>query len=322
MDKIIHINGGIGEVIAATGAVELYAKNETEKGNKVFIMTAYPGIFYEPKYITAIYNIAMLGLYKDKISKMEYIAPEPYNDYSYYLEEKHLAQVFNKLLNGKNEYVEPKLTLSKAEKEEAKKYCEELRNKTGKRIILFQPWGNTGGKFCKKPGCKLHKLGSYIEDDTYRSLELEFAKTLCSALQNDYGVILVKIPEQEGFPDCELLERDWQGKKVPYNLRRVINLIPYVDGIVCCDSFLHHASASLGSPVPTIVLWAGTNEKNLRYSNQVNIKSKNDCEYEPNRILRNFSHQYYVNKNKGCNKFEAETIEAILKALEEKKDKN
>jgi ADP-heptose:LPS heptosyltransferase len=120
--------------------------------------------------------------------------------------------------------------------------------------------------------------------------------------------MVVKTDDQMGFKDAKTFQNT--------DIRKVCALIPYVDGIICCDSFLHHASAALGSPVPTIALWAGTSEKNLGYPNQTNIHSWKETEVEPNRIPHD--HDYYVHKNKGSNEFKLEEIEKIIEALKSK----
>ena len=300
MDKYIKIDGGFGRCIAATGAIKEYAKNSKDK---VFVVTSFPQVFSGIEEIARVYPQDTPYLYEEHISKGEFFEPEPYNNVSYYAEEKHLATVFNKLLNGKDEYIEPLLVMTDNELESAKQFVEEV-HKTGKKIVLYQPWGSSGGKpinNAPEPGI--------AQDESYRSFGTEFAKKLCSRLQTEnYEVYVVKTGDQLGFKDAKTFQN--------MDVRKICALIPYVDAIICCDSFLHHASAALGSPVPTIVLWAGTNEKNLSYPNQINIKSWKKTENEPNRIPHD--HDYYVHKNKGSNEFKLETIDTILEALKGK----
>lgn len=304
MDKYIKIDGGFGRCIAATGAVELFAKNELEKGNKTFIVTSFPQVFNGLDFVERVYPIGTPYLYEEHIKLGDFFEPEPYNDVSYYKEEKHLAQVFNKLINGLDEYVEPKITFTDNELEGAKQFADSV-HKTGKKIILYQPWGSSGGKIIKSenPSEELKVL----QDESYRSFGTEFAKKLCSKLiEENCEVFVVKTDDQMGFKDAKTFQNG--------DIRKITALIPYVDGIICCDSFLHHASAALKSPVPTIVLWAGTNEKNLGYPNQVNISSWKKTEQEPNRIPHD--HDYYVHKNKGSNEFKFEIIDEIIKNIE------
>jgi len=147
MDKFLKIDGGIGRCIAATGVIENYAKNELEKGNKTFIVTSFPKVFNGLEGIERIYPIVVISenkviappyLYEDYISKGEFIEPEPYNDFSYYKDDKHLVTVFNKLLNGKLEYISPKLILTDNELLEAKTFIENEKTKTGKKFLLYQ----------------------------------------------------------------------------------------------------------------------------------------------------------------------------------------
>lgn len=327
MDKSIRIDGGIGRVIAATGAIQAFCKKENELGNKVFVLTSFPQTLKNLEGIERIYPLQVVSdnkviappfVYEDIIRKTIYLEPEPYNDFSYYSEEKHLAQVFNKLLNGVDEYIEPIMNFSEEEKESAKAFAEKIRKDSGKKLLLFQPWGSSGGKVipCNDPNCKNHEEHlKILPDDSYRSFGVEFAKRLTDKLLEEYFVILVKNGDQAVLKGTQMLADSINGQTVPLDVRKLIALIPYVDGIVCCDSFLHHASAALGSPTKTIVLFAGTSAKNLGYPNQVNFSSWKKTEQEPNRIPHD--HDYYVNKNKSSNEFKLELIDEILKTLKE-----
>ena len=332
----VKIDGGIGRCIAATGAIEEFAKRKSEEGDSVGIVTSFPQIFEGLDYIDRVYNINMQYVYEDYISKGEFLEPEPYNSSKYYKDEKHLAQVFNFLLNGKDEFIRPKMVLTENEVVSARAFIESERKSHGKKIVLIQPWGSSGGKLVQIPtqnnstqvnqgnpvqpnqvtspqnafGVPQQEFKVMI-DESYRSFGTEFGERLNKRLLDEgYQTYIVKTPDQVGFT----------GAKTFNNLspRQIICLIPFADGAIACDSFLHHASAALGSPVPTIVLWAGTNEKNLGYSDQTNIHSWKKTLFEPNRIPHN--HEYYVNKNKGSNEFKLEMIDEIVSALKKKKE--
>ena len=133
MEKFVKIDGGIGRVIAATGAVEQYAKESKEAIN---IVSSYPQIFYGLEGINRVYNIGMPYLYEDYIAKGEFIEPEPYNHHKYYKDEKHLAEVFNYLLNNSDELPEPKIILTQNELDEAKAFIEDLKQKEKKKVLL------------------------------------------------------------------------------------------------------------------------------------------------------------------------------------------
>ena len=303
VEYFVRIDGGIGRCIAATGVVEKFAK-ERKENDSVSVVTSFPYIF-EGLELDRVYPIGTPFVYEDHIVKGEYLEPEPYNDSGYYKDERHISAVFNKLLSGECEFVQPRLALSEKELAEAKLFVEHEEKTRGKKIVLIQPWGSGGGKL--KPGTKTEDA-EVLPDESYRSFGVEFTKKLCeSLLEEGYIPFFVKSNDQIGMKDCMTFDSN----ALP--VRQVIALIPFVSGVIACDSFLHHASAALGTPVPTIVLWAGTSEKNLGYDNQHNIKSWKRTLQEPNRIPHD--HAYYVNKNKDSNNYKVETIVEIVEVL-------
>jgi len=288
--KFVKIDGGIGRCIASIGAL-LKCKRDLS------IVTGFPSIF--DGIVDRPYPIGTHYLYEDHIKQGDFSEPEPYNHYKFYSEGKHLAQVYNFLLNGVDEYVAPKIILSPSEEEFAKQYidgikhgsvqktcdCEKCKNlpkkrkiKKKKKVMLFQPYAKSGG--------------TRIPDETFRSLTEETISKFVDTFSKDHTILMVRAPNQATVSDT-----------IPFthqDIRRIIAVIPRVDVVVCCDSFVHHAVAALGNPVKTIVLWGGTSEKNFGYKGHTHLRVK-DIEVEPNRVPHN--HSYYVNKNKGCNDF-------------------
>lgn len=304
-DIYVKVDGGIGRVIAATGAVDNFAKIKEKEGIKVNVVSSFPQLFNGLENINRIYNIGMPYLYEDYISKGEFIEPEPYNHYLYYAEGEHLATVFNFLLTGKKEYIAPKIVLTDNELEEAKGFIEEMKKNEKKKILLIQPWGSQGGiQIADEKGQPKVRV-----DETYRSFGTGFYRKFIDKFKDKYKILSVqatanfngKQVPQVAFKDTSVFSNP--------DIRKIIAVIPFVDGIVACDSFLHHASASLGTPVPTLVLWGATSEKNLGYSEHVNLRSKDVTEFEPNRVPHD--HDYYVNKNKGSNEFKLEFLNDI-----------
>ena len=294
--EFVKIDGGIGRCIAATGAIQEYAKQNNDK--EINVVSSFNYIFDGLEGIERVYPINTPFLYEDHIKNGEFFEPEPYNDSSYYAKQEHISTVFNKLFNDKEEFIQPIINLTENEIEGAKGFIQNLRKEEEKKVVLIQPWGSQGGKVLEGDKIKV--------DESYRSFGAGFTKKLNERLlEEGYIPFYVKSPDQAGF----------KGAKTFNNLpvRQIIALIPFVDGVISCDSFLHHASASLGSPVPTIVLWGATNAKNLGYEDQHNFVSHKKVLNEPNRI--NHYHAYYVNKNKGCNEFKLDLIDDILEVL-------
>jgi ADP-heptose:LPS heptosyltransferase len=309
----IKIDGGAGRVISATGVVDEFARLKKEQGINVNVVSSYPQMFLGLDNLTRVYNIAMPYLYEDYILKGEFIEPEPYNNHLYYAENKHLVSVFNFLLNGKEEFIAPKIVLTENEKSEAQIFIEQLRKDEKKKILLIQPWGSSGGIVVPNS----HGEMRIKQDESYRSFGLEFFTKLVSKFKEDYVILSVQATANLG-----------NGQQTPQavlpftkpvnnpDIRKIIALIPYVDGIIACDSMLHHASAGLGTPVPTYVLWGGTSPENLSYPEHKNFLPKRKVMIEPNRVPHD--HALYVNKNKGINDFDLDIIDEIKKELNKK----
>jgi len=74
-NKEIYVSstGGIGRVIASTGAIQEFAKQKQKEGIKVNVVSSFPQLFNGLDYINRVYNIGMPYLYEDYISKGEFI---------------------------------------------------------------------------------------------------------------------------------------------------------------------------------------------------------------------------------------------------------
>jgi ADP-heptose:LPS heptosyltransferase len=198
--------------------------------------------------------------------------------------------------------------LTENEITEAKHAVEDLR-KNGKKVMVVQPWGSQGG--IPLPD------GHSRADESYRSFPWAFYKEFAEHFAKDYTILSV---QANVIVNNQAVGQYTMKDTVPFNnqdVRKVIAVLPYVDVVVACDSFIHHASAALGTPVKTIVLWGGTSEKNLGYDGQVNLRNaRKPFGFEPNRVPHD--HSLYVNKNKGISDF---VLEDVKKAVETEKPK-
>lgn len=287
--KIVKIDGGLGRVICATGALVKLVQTED-----TVAITSFPDLL-KGLGLKRVYNFNNQYLYEDVISDGHYIEPEPYSDWSYYADNQHLSSVFNKLINGVCEFVPPKIVLTKNEMLDAKsmlgcKGCD-------KKVILYQPWGAMGGYTVGEK-----KMENVKDDDSFRSLGTEFAKKLYLKMAEQYTVYVIKSEQQVSFQDALTLPEQ--------NIRKVISLIPNVHAVVGCDSFLHHAAASFETK--TIVLWGATSEKNLGYDSQINLR---EFPFEPEPLRLPHSPDYYQEKNKGCNEFTDTMIDKVMENL-------
>ena len=300
----IKVDGGIGRVICATGAVSKFAKKNPDI--KVSVCTSHKGLFYGVPGVSRVYQLDQEYLYEDYVSKGELLEPEPYNDVLYYRDNKHICNVFNKELNGVDEYVAPVVVLSDNELSDAKTFIEGVRNEHKKKVLLIQPFGSQGG--VQQPD------GNIKVDESYRSFGKGFLRKFIEYFEKDYTILSVQstaFSNNQQVPQAQM-----KGTIVVNNpdIKKIIALIPFVDGVVACDSFLHHASAALQSPTPTVVLWGATNSANLSYSEHLNLLSHKKVEFEPNRFPHN--HNYYVEANKNCNDFKEDLLPKIKEWVE------
>jgi hypothetical protein len=305
LEKIyVKIDGGIGRVICSTGAIQEYARKNPDK--EINVVTSHKGIFYGIEEIRRTYQLDQEFLYEDYISTGTYIEPEPYNDVAYYRDELHICSVFNKELNNLPEFVPPTMILTENELNDAKTFIDGMRKEKKKKILLIQPFGSQGG--ITQPD------GQIKVDESYRSFGTGFLRKFIEFFKEDYTILSVQsIAHDNGkqVPQAEMKDTMAVNNQ---DIRKIVALISHVDGIVACDSFLHHASAALKTPVPTVVLWGATNAKNLSYQEHLNILSHKKVLFEPNRIIHN--HSYYVDKNKNSNDFKEETLPTIKEFIE------
>lgn len=274
------VSGGVGREIALTGVITEYAKNNPDK--EINIIAGFPDLYLNNPHINRVYPMQHQYIFDDVIKNMKYIDLEPYNDYDYYNKEMHLIEVYNKLLTGKPDMIEPAIFLHEQEVNMAKEFIKTFK----KPVILFQPFGSMGGKFKKEckdlEGIKCDDI-TLMEDPTQRSLPFEMVDKLYNELKEDYDIILIRTPDQYTPKDApSLLQPNGQ----PMPIRQIMAILPYVKGFISCDSFLHHA-AKMMDLKNGIVFWGTTKLKNLGYDDFINMEHGLNYAWLPNRQPHN-----------------------------------
>lgn len=299
MKEVIKIDGGIGRVIALTGVITEYAKNSE---NEVNVITPYPELFFGNPYINRIYHIGHQYLFDDVIKDAKYIDLEPYNDYDYYNKQKHLIEVYAKQLLGKSEFIEPQIFLTKEELDKAKEFVGD------KKIILFQPFGSQGGKFKIENKDNIKDI-TFYPDPTNRSLNPLQAQDLAKELKKDFEVIQIRSPEQYNIPEIgSLLQPNGQ----PIPIRQILALLPYVKGVIGCDSFLQH-SAKMLDVKNGIVFFGTTTPENLGYKDFKNYIPNKKFIWTPNRQPNN--NPDVEKTNKGLMDYVKNHFEDVIKII-------
>ena len=282
--EIIKIDGGIGRVIALTGVVTEYAKQSKKEVN---ILTPYPELFFGNPYINRVYNINHQYIFDDVIKNSIYIDLEPYNDFDYYNKQKHLIEVYAKQLLGESKFINPQIFLSQEELDKAKDFIGE------DKIILFQPFGKMGGSF-KQEKKDISTNLVFGPDPTNRSLNPLQAQDLAKLIKAEgFKVIQIREPQQYNLADVGSLLQP-NGSTLP--IRQILALLPYVKGIIGCDSFLQHSSKMMNVK-NGIVFFGTTTPNNLGYKSFKNYKPNKKFIWTPNRQVYNNPDVEKVNKD-------------------------
>lgn len=274
------VSGGIGREIALTGVITEYAKRNPDK--EVNVIAGYPDLYLNNTYINRVYPITHQYLFDDVIKDSNYIDLEPYNDMDYYKNEKHLIEVYAKLLLGKLEFIEPTIYLHQQEDLMAKEFIKTFK----KPIILFQPFGASGGKFKQECDKKSDIACTGIiltEDPSARSISYELTDALCEELKSKYDLILIRAPNQYTPKYTPTLLQP-NGQLLP--IRQVLAILPYIKGFIGCDSFLQHG-AKMANVKNGIVLWGSTKPNNLGYKDFTNLTHNLNYTWLPNRQPHN-----------------------------------
>ena len=252
MKKILHIDGGIGRVVCSLPAIEKYAQNNKD----LIVMTPWPGVFKNNCCVDEVVDSWGMeqqnkasSLWTKYISKNEYIKPEPYFDYNFYMEAHHIIESFNFLLNATVETAKPKFFLTNEEDNKAYNFIQRMKL-SFQKIVVMQPFGSSAKKIKDK-----------LVDESYRSLELDFVYEMLRVFPGDWGILyLGDMP----LKHHRLLTIE------PLSVRNIIALIKHCDAVITIDSVAQHIAYAYDKP--TVVFWGASSFKNFGYSNFLNLK--------------------------------------------------
>jgi hypothetical protein len=274
MKTVINVNGGLGREICFTGIIDKY--HELNPEEEIIVIAGFTDIFMNKPYIKRVYHHHAEYLYDDVISKADkYFEIEPYNRVEYFKHNKHLINVSNLILNGKDEFVKPNIELNDVEKKLAQDFMNNFKKENpNKKLCLLQAFGSSGA----------YKKG----DLTNRSLTDDEAIKIRNLLkEKGYEIYMIGHDESKGLPETKMFKG--------LSIRQIISLIPFVDLVVSVDSFIPHLCSCLNKEC--IVLWKTTLEQNLGYETNINIKPVGDVRIIPNRLHLIIPNPEMVNAN-------------------------
>ena len=208
--------------------------------DECIVATSFPDIFIGNPKVKRVYNLGHAFLFEDVVYDNEWVEVEPYNTHDYYNKKNHLSQVFNKMWNGVDEATKPQIFLQDFEIENAGNFVKQFD-----KFVVFQPFGS-----------------NMKQDITRRAMPLHIAQMSVDYLnKKGYKVLYIK---GQDHPDLKNVIA------ITQPIRGVFSIIANADKIITCDSFVQHAAAALDKKA--LVFWCGTDERNVGYDTNTNIR--------------------------------------------------
>ena len=270
---LLVVRGGIGKNIMATAVIRNIKKNYPDK--ELHIIAGCPDIFLRNPNIKRVHRLGQsVYIYDDFIidKKTIVLDVEPYRHYDYIYRNKHLVECWCQMIGIPCDSVYPEIFLNNSEEEMAKIFI----NKFKDPMILFQHSGGKNPKDKTKEQALIAKTGMYR-----RNLSQDLTQKISDKLM-DMGYMIGSVQSDNQY----LIQG---AERICFPIRSIIALIPYVNGIICIDSFLQHAVASFKRK--SLVVWGGSNPKVLGYTSNKNIflkKCPTPMCHRPNSYLFDF----------------------------------
>ena len=243
----IRIDGGLGRVIAMSGAI-----SEVAKKRPVKVITSRPLVFWGNPYIVSVHGLEDRDLFRQVIRWNDYIELEPYTDPRFFNDGVNWLEIVRDKL-GLEEIAEPKLFL--AEHEKGRNYL------NGNKVLLYQPFGSTG----------------WETDKSYRSLYVKDAQYIANGLiKKGYKLYVIEREDQPRLAGCEHITTK--------DMRWVVSLADRYD-LLGCDSCMQHASKAFGKRA--VVIWAGTDQERYGYESHTNMREFPMVAHTPMRLPMN-----------------------------------
>lgn len=302
MNTTFIIDGGAGRLITAIPALEKYAMNNPNDDFRI-LTAAWESLYWaHPILQNRTFNINQKGVFDLHMKDRRVVHPEPYQLYEYYNQKKHLIECFDQIINNTNDHSDldkPNLYITSEEHFAAQTLIAEAKQKkVKKRAIVFQPYGSGMKMGNGKP-----------TDDSYRSLDVDFALKMIYNLSKDNVVIF--FGEKDYYHPGDSLSVQFFDKGA--DLRMYMSLIANCDYFIGVDSVGQHMARAFNKP-GTVIL-GSTFEENISYKDHFNIyRNKFVPTYVPIR-LSNIDCDFANQLNYNAMNFNEEDIQGILETI-------
>ena len=275
---VIHIDGGLGRVVAMSGAI-----TEVAKHREVKVITSRPLVFRGNPYIKSVHGLDDRRLFEDVIKGNDYIEIEPYTDPEFFNDAKNRLDIVAKQL-GLPKAVDPCLFL--AEHEKLNNYLCDSCNP-----ILFQPFGST-----------MELNGS---DKSYRSIKVADAQYLADRLV-EKGLtpyLVIKPGSQPVLNNCQILDTP--------DMRFVVSLCARYH-VIGCDSSLHHVAKAFKKKA--LVVREGTDKERYGYKSNINLREYPMVAHTPLRLgMNDFNFDI---SNQHTNEFSKDFLDKVINGVD------
>jgi len=302
MNTTFILDGGAGRLITAIPALEKYAISNPNDDFRV-LTAAWESVYWvHPILQSRTFNIHQKGVFDLHMKNRRVVHPEPYHCYEYYSGKKHLIQAFDEIINNTQHHEDldkPNLYLTQQEVTAGRQLLNDARKKTGKqKTVVLQPYGS---------GIKLEDNRPH--DDSYRSLDVDFALKLIYNLSKEHTVIYFGEKEFYHPGDSYSINFFDRGS----DLRMYMSVIASCDYFVGVDSVGQHIARAFNKP-GTIIL-GSTLAENISYSDHFKIYRNN---YSPTYVpirLSNVDCEFANNLNSMTMYFEDQDIKNIVESI-------
>lgn len=302
MNTTFILDGGAGRLITAIPALEKYAINNPDDDFRV-LTAAWESLYWaHPILQNRTFNANHKGTFDLHIKGRKLVHPEPYHCSGYYNGTKHLVQAFDELINNTEAHEDldkPNLYLTPQELSAGQIMLEEARKKTGKqKVIVVQPYGS---------GMRLENGKPF--DDSYRSLDVDFALKLIYNLSKDHTVIFFGEKDFYHPGDSYSINFFERGN----DLRMYMTLIAQCDYFIGIDSVGQHIARAFNKQ-GTVIL-GSTIAENISYSSHFKVyRNKFSPTYAPIRIS-SIDCEFANNLNCMTTHFDDNDLKNILKGI-------
>jgi ADP-heptose:LPS heptosyltransferase len=302
MNTTFIIDGGAGRLITAIPALEKYAINNPNDNFRI-LTAAWESLYWaHPILQNRTFNINQKGVFDLHMKDRRVVHTEPYQMHEYYNQKKHLIECFDQGINNTQDHSDldkVNLYVTNQETAAAQALINEAKQKKGKnKVIVFQPYGS---------GMKMG--GDRPTDDSYRSLDVDFALKLIYNMSKDYAVIF--FGEKELYHPGDSYSISFFDKGA--DLRMYTSLIANCDYFVGVDSVGQHIARAFNKN-GTVIL-GSTFEENISYKDHFTIyRNKYTPTYVPIR-LSNIDCEFANQLNYNTMTFDEEDIRRILETI-------